>query len=405
MLKFNQICGQSFRVIAALSLVVAILTFQVLPTYAATAGSVGTWQTTTPLPTETFVASGATYNGYVYNIAGTTNAGDTNKVFYSKINTDGTLSSWITSPNNFPETFRRATSVASNGYLYVVGGYSDSHLQFNTVYYAALSPTDGSVGAWNTTTVLPNINQSEAVVVNNNFMYVIGGGRAPIGNVNEVHYAPINANGTLGSWTTSSNTLPQPLRRIGGVVNNNFVYITGGITTAGTPSNTVYYAPLNNDGSVGSWSTSPNVLPTAVWDAATTTSNGYIGNAGGKGASGSINKVYYAPLNNDGSVGSWIESANSLPDSVNGSVGLAYNNFIYNIGGESTTLGNIATVYYAALTPNAVVVPPAETKNSPTAPNTGFGTILANPITTLIGYTTLSFLLFYGAYRNREDTK
>jgi hypothetical protein len=147
------------------------------------------------------------------------------------------------------------------------------------------------------------------------------------------------------------------------------------------------------------------VLPTAVWDAATTTSNGYIGNAGGKGASGSINKVYYAPLNNDGSVGSWIESANSLPDSVNGSVGLAYNNFIYNIGGESTTLGNIATVYYAALTPNAVVDPPAETKNSPTAPNTGYGTILANPITTLIGYTTLSFLLFYGAYRNRENTK
>ena len=344
--------------------------------HALSPGDVSAWQTSTALPTETFTASGAVFNGYIYNIDGTTNAGDTKSVTYAKLNANGSVGAWTTSGNDLPNTFHRATTVAYNGFLYVVGGYNG--VQFDTVYYAQLDTANGSVGAWNTTTTLPVPNQSEAVVVNHGFMYVTGGGNAAAGgNINSVYYAPINANGTLGAWVTSPNTLPQKIRRIGGNVYNNFVYITGGITTSNTQSDTVYYAPLNPDGSVGAWVTSTNVLPTAVWDATSVINNGFIYNIGGNSASGNINNAYYAPLNPDGSVGSWLSATNPLPDSVNGSVGFAYNNFIYNIGGQSTLLGNLSTVYYAALTPKPIV-PVTTSSNaavSQQSPNTGFAKV------------------------------
>ena len=338
----------TIKLVTAVAVSLGLITItSIIPAYAAS--GVGAWDSTTALPTETFTASGATYNGYIYNVDGTTNAGDTNKVYYAKIAANGTIASWSTSANDLPDTFHRGTSVAHNGYLYVVGGYNATHLQFDTVYYAPLDPADGHVGVWNATTVLPTINQSEAVVINNNYMYVIGGGINGIGNVDTVYYAHIKSDGTLDSWTTSTNTLPQRLRRIGGVVNNNFVYITGGITTTGSQSNTVYYAPLNSDGSVGSWITSTNTLPTAVWDASVITNNGFIYNIGGQSAAGNINSVYYAPLNSDGSVGAWITSTNTLPDSINGAVGGVYNNRAYITGGSGITGLLLSSVYYAPL--------------------------------------------------------
>ena len=73
-------------------------------------------------------------------------------------------------------------------------------------------------------------------------------GSAP---VNTVYTAPINADGTLGTWTTDAN-LPAAFNASQAVVTKNRVYLLGGYTgSAGLA--TVYTAPINNDGTIGSW--------------------------------------------------------------------------------------------------------------------------------------------------------
>jgi len=77
------------------------------------------------------------------------------------------------------------------------------------------------------------------VIVTNNRVYLLGGYSDVA--VSTVYTAPINGDGTLGTWTTGTS-LPGVLYGSQVIVTNNRVYLLGGYI--GVAVSTVYTAPI-----------------------------------------------------------------------------------------------------------------------------------------------------------------
>jgi hypothetical protein len=80
---------------------------------------------------------------------------------------------------------------AGTGFVYVVGAENSSAQAVTTVYYAQVS--NGQITAWNTTTPVPAFTFGAYSTVINNQLWLFDGN-------GQVHYAPINTNGSLGAW-------------------------------------------------------------------------------------------------------------------------------------------------------------------------------------------------------------
>jgi hypothetical protein len=104
------------------------------------------------------------------------------------------------------------------------------------------------------------------VAAGKRYIYVIGGqvNLTDVGGTNTVYVASVDSTaGTVGPWTASTNTLPKSLQGLSAIVHNGYLYVAGGLDTNGTPVTGVYSAPVNTDGTIGTWTTSTNTLPTA----------------------------------------------------------------------------------------------------------------------------------------------
>ena len=213
----------------------------------------------------------------------------------------GNVGVWQSS--SLPVTQMMQTATTSYGnYAYVIGGVNGGSFT-STIYYAALN-SNGSVGTWTTASnSLPVALNNESAVAYNGYLYVIGGD-ANSGLLNSVYYAPINSNGSVGTWQTSTNVLPNTVANGAAVEENGYLYLFGGDASGNL--NSVYYAPINSNGSVGTWQTSTNVLPSATTYASAAVFNGYVYVVGG-----TTSGVFYAPINSNGSVGTWTTATNA----------------------------------------------------------------------------------------------
>ncbi len=301
-------------------------------------GDVGEWQTASnALPAAKSSPNGVVANGYVYVLGGYT-SGATNTVYYAKLNTDGSVGSWQTG-NSLPVARYAGSAVTANGYIYSIGG-TDAGSQ-SGVYYAKLNQ-DGSVGAWQTATSLPATRSRHDSIIANGYVYVIAGSfnDSVAGAVTTVYYAKLNTDGSIGAWATS-NSIPAARLQGKATTANGYVYYTGGGDTSGVAQTNVYYARLNVDGSVGSWTTASNPM-TARYDHTTLVSNGYMYIIGGNN-SGAQSTVFYSKLASDGSVGSWSTSVNPLPGARDSHLSVVANGYLYAIANFGQT-----TVYYAS---------------------------------------------------------
>ncbi len=172
------------------------------------------------------------YNGYLY-IAGGASTTYKNKIYYSALNANGnTAGSWSTA-TNFTDGRYEHGIAAYNGYFYIMGGTDDNTLMAD-VQYAPIN-SNGSLGAFSYTASLTNPRKDFSVAVSNGHMYVIGGYDSMRGNtLIDVQMSAINADGSLGAWTTTTpfNTLASfnTLGRYGAgaVISNGYMYVTGG---------------------------------------------------------------------------------------------------------------------------------------------------------------------------------
>ena len=120
-------------------------------------------------------------------------------------------------------------------------------------------PTN-NLTSWTTSTPLPARVFASQAIVTKNRVYLLGG-EISGSYSSTVYTAPINPDGTLGAWSTSTS-LPATVSLSQAIVTKNRVYLLGG-EISGSVSSTAYTAPINPDGTLGAWSTSTS-LPATV---------------------------------------------------------------------------------------------------------------------------------------------
>ncbi len=256
-------------------------------------GTIGSWNVATSLPEAVFFHAGVAANDFVYVIGGDHyNAIDgvttSGTVYYTKINSDGSLGSWLTA-NPLPNTLEFLSASVWNNRIYVIGG-SDGNSFYNTVYSATIQ-TDGSLSAWTTQTPMPVIISTQANAANG-FLYVLGGAIND-GSVivNTVYYSKINSDGTLAGWNQTT-LLPQSESNFGAVAANGWVFSIGGYNGLAVTSNS-YNAPVNGNGSLGSWSSGTS-LPTALYLHAVASSSSYLFVSGGENSAQTGSSAVYS---------------------------------------------------------------------------------------------------------------
>jgi len=305
------------------------------------------------LPTAVNGQPVVTANGYIYSLGGQGTSGSfspISNVYYAKLAANGSISAWTNSANPIPQALMFGSGVTAGGYIYLLGGCinnSSPCTAIATVYYTKIN-ADGSTGAWHTTTAMPQALTNETSVVANGYVYVMGGDNGPISNT---YYAKLNADGTVGAWQTA-NSMPAARDNASSVIANGYVYVMGGRNSSGTPQTSIYYAPLNTDGSLGSWvNEATNLLPQALQVASSVVANGYVyvmGGATNSAGTTTVSTVYFAKLNADGTNGPWSTNTSApLPQSMCCQGVTVANGYVYNIGGW-TGSANLSSVNYAS---------------------------------------------------------
>jgi hypothetical protein len=154
--------------------------------------------------------------------------------------------------------------------IYVVGGEDSTHVPRTTVYYSTVGTT-GTLSSWTATAALPAARAfAQAVVATSanssvsgaGYLYVLGGATDSSGAPSATIYrGTIASNGTISGWATLSTALPAPLHSFGAAIFFGNLYIWGGATTGNLPVKTVYRASIDGTGGLGSWRTEAS-LPT-----------------------------------------------------------------------------------------------------------------------------------------------
>lgn len=278
-----------------------------------------TWTTDTSLAQGKAAFGLTTYNGAIYIAGGTVGSNGTydNKAYYALPDkSTGNITAWtqassFTVARNYPSVF------AYKGRLYITGGgllsantscNTISSTLCNDVQFAPING-DGSLGSWqytyNGAATAGYVNgfttgrENHISLANNGYAYIVGGFDANTSNVyNDVQYAPINADGTIGTWTPTTYML-KPRYTSVGTIYNGYLYVYGGATTGAATIGDVSYAPILSNGSIGNWTISAIAMPTTSAQnsySGGALANGYIYYLGGQGGGSVQNSVQYAPL-------------------------------------------------------------------------------------------------------------
>lgn len=159
------------------------------------------------------------------------------------------------------------------------------------------SSQSAALATWSAGGVLSTARRDQGVLVTNSRVYLIGGfnGANPTTTVYE---ATIDGSGVIGSFSTSSVSLPAARASIGVALTRNRAFFIGGINnSADTESNVIYTATIGTDGVLGTISATTS-LPDVLSEVDTFVYNGSLYAVGRR-------YIYAAPINEDGTLGTW----------------------------------------------------------------------------------------------------
>lgn len=184
-----------------------------------TSGGVGSWHATTPFNIQRLGAGVFSLGNRLYVLGGGDGGvGYYDDVQYATVNSSGNIAAggWHTSPNHLviPRAAFATGTYQFDGktYAYVAGGVGND-ANGNTVHYANVEyaelKADGSIGRW---TVMANTFNRPRSSLDAAFvggcLYIVGGFGDLLEDIfNDVQYSCLTANGTLGPWKTSPNSM------------------------------------------------------------------------------------------------------------------------------------------------------------------------------------------------------
>jgi len=232
--------------------------------------------------------------------------------------------------------------------VYLLGG--EDNVGFRAEVSTAPINSDGTLGTWAAGTALPVTLAYSQGIVTKNRVYLLGGYAA--GADSQVVYtATIDSAGVLGTWANANNNLPALLRNSQAVVTTNRVYLLGGYEAGLGNVSKVYTAPIGANGIIGAWANANNNLPIAIRNSQAITTKNRVYLMGGF-TSAYVKTVYTAPIDADGIIGAW-SAGTDLP-AVRAVVGIAVTeNRVYLIGGYNGAI--METVVTAPINANGTL--------------------------------------------------
>jgi hypothetical protein len=312
------------------------------------ATSVNSWLTTTVLPQTLTRHKAASWNNrFVYVTGGYNGVSYSSAVYRATLQASG-ISTWTTL-GSLPVALSSHAVVAGNNTIYVIGGRDDSNI-YNTIYHATIN-TDGSIGSWQTSSVsLPTNLWGHTAVYCNGYIYVAGGSdnTTATSATNKVYRAKVNADNTLSAFSTLTD-LPSTLNGHAMVTNGTDIFILGGFQDGGTKVNTVYKSTSGNDGSLSAW-TAQTALPTAVSNHSAVVINGIIAVMAGETGTGLTKDIHFGNVN-AGTL-SWT-AGSEMTDNTKDGTAYASNGQIVYSGGENLSATPIHNSRYTPLTLSA----------------------------------------------------
>lgn len=317
------------------------------------------------------VMAGTVYANYVYLIGGQSpNEYERGEVMYAKIDNNNNIvavsgSTWTFSANSIDPVRRRGVAFGYNGYIYALAGYNISEGgSLNDLLFAKVNVSDGSVGAFSTSYVTVNPRWDLRAIVNNGYVYALGGCNlgAPPANCTTMTGTVQTFqlyNNYSGSPTQFNTTNTIGVDRIGGssTVLNGYIYYAGGCTVIActTVTNTNYYAPINADGTIGTWTAAVSTLPAAKAWGKLVAAGGtlyYVGGQTGSATTTATGTIYYTTSISSG-VPTWGTATRGIGNTGSGDVArtqfgaAVWNDRIFVVGGYSSG-GTVQNTVYAS---------------------------------------------------------
>jgi N-acetylneuraminic acid mutarotase len=301
------------------------------------------WTSTNSLTVTTYGAASLVTKNYIYILGGANSSGYLNAIQRASFDSNGNLTSTWSNVGTIPVAIDSMGYVATKGRIYLIGG-ENSAGAVSTVYSAPIN-ADGTLGTFRTEASLPDVRSRITYFVIKNKLYVAGGMNTSNAYANTVYRATINTDGTLSSWETLPN-FPIGFRYGKPLLINDRIYIFGAYDGSGS---NVYYATYDSDGNIDTWTYVTN-MPNNIYASATVSTDNYVFSMGGYNGNNSTytNAAYRAPILADGSIGAWTQISNTPIASTFAQSAIAGSK-IYFIGGFNDS-GYLNTVYSATFT-------------------------------------------------------
>jgi len=297
------------------------------------------WRNVNNLKVKTDRSSSLVTNSYIYILGGYSLRGFLNTIQRASFDSRGNLISRWSNVGALPIGMRNMGYVVAKGRYYLIGGFSEFGY-LSTVYSAPIN-TNGALGTFRTERPLPTARTSTTCFVIKDKLYVVGGG-SDSGYTNTVYRAIINEDGTLSSWETLPNfpinfTYGKPL------LIKDRIYIFGAFDGK---TSRIYYTTYDYNGDIGSW-VYVSDMPQNIFVSSLVCSDYYVFSIGGYSNTNNqyTNATYRAPILPDGSIGAWAQISDG-PVSAGFTQSAIIGNKIYLIGGYGNT-GALDTVYSA----------------------------------------------------------
>lgn len=304
------------------------------------------WKETSSLNVPRAGAATVVHNNFIYMIAGVDGRQFLRSMEYAPILSDGRIGEWKMGPRLI-EDRGFTDAVVKDGYIYIVGGgngENGKHL-LTTVERAKIN-VDGSLGAWrqeSNRTVLPRRCTKLSLI--GDYLYSFGGFGGTL--LDSVEYAKIEADGSVGKWTMASEAMTLP-RYVNSVKTaGGFAFVFGGHDQQkGVGIGDVEWAKPQKNGDIHSWKTT-SPLKTGRYGLASAKDGKNLYVLGGLTGLEYLNSIEKSHVLAEGGVSEWRETSSmSVPRATFNA--FTHNGFFYVLGGTNRD-GYLRSVEYAKI--------------------------------------------------------
>ena len=208
-------------------------------------GGISGWAATTSYPFPVFSQSCVGWGGYIYCVGGYQTGGlPTSLVYFAELSSSG-IGAWRASAS-YPTNVTSQSCVPTGGYLYCIGGITDSKPPVSSsVFSSPLSPS--GLAGWSGTTAYPTAIDIESCFPEAGDVYCVGG--APNFEATDaVYYSEASSSGELGQWAIGS-AYPSRIGELSCIPIDSNAYCVGGASSASDHSSRVYRAGLTTSSS------------------------------------------------------------------------------------------------------------------------------------------------------------